>query len=331
MHGRRESGYQVDMTRIGYFLSCEQFGPKQLIDQAKRAEAAGFQALWISDHFHPWNDEQGQSPFVWGVIGALSEATSLPVSTAVTCPTVRIHPAIIAQAAATAAVQLDGRFVRGVGSGEALNEHILGDPWPSVGVRLEMLEEAVEVIRLLHRGKDVSHHGRHYEVQDARIYTLPDQPMPIYVSSFGPQAAEFAGRIGDGYCLAMPDADLVQTFRAAGGDGKPVQAGMKVNWDVDRDAAVDVAHALWANEQLPGQLAQTLPRPRDFADAMQLVPTEMVAKSMACGPDADEHAEKVQAYVDTSVDEIYVQQIGPDLGGFFTGWEKNVLPRFHTK
>lgn len=135
------------MAKIGYFLSSEQFTPKELVDQAKRAEDAGFDALWISDHFHPWNDEQGQSAFVWGVIGALSEATSLPVSTAVTCPTVRIHPAIIAQAAATAAVQLDGRFVLGVGSGEALNEHILGDPWPSVGLRQEMLEEAVEVIR----------------------------------------------------------------------------------------------------------------------------------------------------------------------------------------
>src|SRR3954471_24140231 len=147
------------MASIGYFLSCEQFGPKELIDQARRAEDAGFQRLWISDHFHPWNDEQGQSPFVWGVIGALSEATSLPVTTAVTCPTFRIHPAIIAQAAATAAVQLDGRFVLGVGSGEALNEHVLGDPWPSADVRLEMLEEAVELMRRLWTGEVVTAQG----------------------------------------------------------------------------------------------------------------------------------------------------------------------------
>ena len=317
-----------DMTQIGYFLSCEQFGPKELIDQAKRAEAAGFEALWISDHFHPWNDEQGQSPFVWGVIGALSEATSLPVTTAVTCPTVRIHPAIIAQAAATAAVQLDGRFVLGVGSGEALNEHILGDPWPSVGVRLEMLEEAIDVIRLLHEGDNISYHGEHYEVQDARIYTLPEQPVPIYVSGFGPQAAEFAGRIGDGFCLAMPDPDLVRTFRESGGGDRPVQAGMKVNWNADVDEAVEVAHRLWANEQLPGQLAQTLPRPRDFADAMGLVTRDAVAEAIACGPDTDQHAERVRAYVDAGVDEIYVQQIGPDMEGFFTAWEKDVLPKF---
>lgn len=315
------------MAKIGYFLSCEQFGPAELIDQAKRAEAAGFDALWISDHFHPWNDEQGQSAFVWGVIGALSQVTSLPVSTAVTCPTVRIHPAIIAQAAATAAVQLDGRFVLGVGSGEALNEHVLGDRWPSVGVRLEMLEEAVDVIRLLHRGDEVSHHGKHYEVQEARIYTRTSEPVPIYVSGFGPQAAEFAGRIGDGFCTTMPDAELVKTFRDSGGGDKPVQAGTKVSWDTDADKGLEVAHRLWANESLPGQLAQTLPRPKDFADAMQLVPREKVGESVTCGPDADKHAAQVRQYVDAGVDEVYVQQIGPDMDGFFSAWERDVLPQ----
>src|ERR1700712_5538490 len=150
--------------KIGYFLSCEQFTPKELIDQAKRAEAAGFEGLWISDHFHPWNDEQGQSPFVWGVIGAISQACSLPVTTAVTCPMVRIHPAVIAQAAATAAVQLEGRFTLGVGTGEALNEHVLGDVWPSADIRLEMLEEAVELIRRLWTGEVVTTRGEHYDV-----------------------------------------------------------------------------------------------------------------------------------------------------------------------
>jgi G6PDH family F420-dependent oxidoreductase len=279
------------------------------------------------DHFHPWNDEQGQSPFVWGVIGAVSEATSLPVTTAATCPTIRIHPAIIAQASATAGVQLDGKFVLGVGSGEALNEHVLGHAWPSVGVRQQMLEEAVDVIRLLHRGDEISHHGRYYEVQEARIYTLPDQPVPIYVSGFGPQAAELAGRIGDGYCMAMPDAELVKTFRGAGGGDKPVQAGTKVSWHRDPDVALDVAHRLWANEGLPGQLAQTLPRPTDFADAMTLVPRETVAESVVCGPDADKHIAQVRTYLDADVDEVYVQQVGPDMDGFFTSWERDVLPQ----
>ena len=314
------------MTKIGYFLSCEQFGPKELVDQAKRAEAAGFDALWISDHFHPWNDEQGQSPFVWGVIGALSEATSQPVSTAVTCPTVRTHPAIIAHASATAAVQLDGRFVLGVGSGEALNEHILGDSWPSVAVRQEMLDEAVGVIRKLHKGDEVSHHGRHYEVQEARIYTRPEQPVPIYVSGFGPQGAELAGRIGDGYVLAMPDGELVKAFRNSGGDDKPVQAGTKVSWDQDPDAALKVAHRLWANEGLPGQTAQILPRPKDFAALMSLVAPEEVAEIVACGPAPDTHVVQVRKYVDAGIDEVYVQQIGLDMDGFFAAWERDVMP-----
>ena len=315
------------MTRIGYFLSCEQFGPKELVEQAKLAEAAGFEALWISDHFHPWNDEQGQSPFVWNVIGAVSEATSLPVSTAVTCPTVRIHPAIIAQAAATAAVQLDGRFVLGVGTGEALNEMVLGDHWPSVGVRQDMLAEAVDVIRKLHRGRKMSHHGEHYEVQEARIYTLPEQPVPIYVSGFGPQSAELAGRIGDGFSTAMPDADLIKTFRESGGGDKPVQAGTKVCWDRDADKALDIAHRLWANEQLPGRLAQTLPTPHDIADAMSLVPRDKVAESFTCGDDTDRHLAQLRSFIDAGADEVYVQQIGPDMDGFFDAYRSEVLPQ----
>lgn len=215
------------MVTVGYFLSCEEFRPRELVRQAKMAADAGFERLWISDHFHPWNDAQGQSPFVWSVIGALSEAVELPVTTAVTCPTVRLHPAVIAQAAATAAVQHDGRFVLGVGSGEALNEHIFGDPWPNAEVRLGMLEEAVELIRKLHRGGVVNHRGRYYTVEGARIYTLPDKPVPIYVSAFGDKAAKVAGRIGDGFVCTMPDADLLQTFRSAGGSGKPARAGSR--------------------------------------------------------------------------------------------------------
>jgi G6PDH family F420-dependent oxidoreductase len=317
------------MASIGYFLSCEQHGPKELIDQARRAEDAGFQRLWISDHFHPWNDEQGQSPFVWGVIGALSEATSLPVTTAVTCPTFRIHPAIIAQAAATAAVQLEGRFVLGVGSGEALNEHILADPWPSVGVRLAMLEEAIEIIRKLHEGDETSHHGIYYEVQEATLYTRPAEPVPIYVSGFGPQAVELAGRIGDGLCSTIPDADLLQVFRDAGGEGKPAQAGTKVCWDRDEQRALETAHRIWGNEALPGQLAQILPRPRDLMAAQSLVPLEAIDDLMTCGDDVEEHIAQVMDYVNAGYDEVYVQQIGPDLDGFFDSWSKDVLPAFH--
>src|SRR5215204_7465357 len=157
--------------KIGYFLSCEEFTPAELVAQARAAEQAGFHGLWISDHFHPWNDEQGESPFVWSVIGALSEATErMPVTTGVTCPTIRLHPAIVAQAAATSAVMLEGRFNLGVGSGEALNEQIVGDHWPEADVRLEMLREAVDVMRTLWQGGQQSHRGKHYTVENARVY-----------------------------------------------------------------------------------------------------------------------------------------------------------------
>src|SRR5947209_12134413 len=201
--------------RIGCFLSCEESGPRELVEQAKRAEAAGFHALWISDHYHPWNDEQGHSPFVWSVIGAIAHAApEMSLTTAVTCPTVRIHPAIIAQAAATSAVLFGGRFRLGVGSGEALNEHILGDRWPGADERLEMLEEAVHLMRTLWEGGVHDHRGRHYRVEHCRVYDLPAQPPPIVISGFGPKATELAARIGDGYCTVGPDAEAVKLFRS---------------------------------------------------------------------------------------------------------------------
>ncbi|WP_309115313.1 TIGR03557 family F420-dependent LLM class oxidoreductase [Saccharothrix sp.] len=315
------------MVSIGYFLSSEEHGPRDLVRQARWAQDAGFERLWISDHYHPWNDQQGQSPFVWSVIGALSEATTLPITTAVTCPTIRTHPAVIAQAAATAAVQCEGRFVLGVGSGEALNEHILGDPWPSASRRLEMLEEAVEVIRKLHTGEDVEHRGKHYTVENARIYTLPDQPVPIYVSAFGPKSAQLAGRIGDGFCSTMPDAELVKRFRETGGHGKPAQAGFKVCHAASVDDALETAFRLWPNEQLPGELAQVLPSPKHFEQASTLVTKDMVASSLPLGPDPESYVSAVREYVDAGYDEVYVSQIGPDQEAFFTFWAAEVAPR----
>src|ERR687883_1952326 len=208
------------MTKIGYFLSCEENGPHELLNQARMAEQAGFEGFWISDHYHPWISEQGQSPFVWSVIGGLSQVTSLPVTTGVTCPTIRIHPAIVAQAAATSYVMLEGRFALGVGSGENLNEHILGDRWPPTEVRLEMLEEAVEVMRLLWEGGVKDHHGKHYTVENAQLYTLPEEPPAVLVSGFGPKSIQLAGRIGDGYCGVEPDPDVVRLFRSSGGGDK---------------------------------------------------------------------------------------------------------------
>jgi G6PDH family F420-dependent oxidoreductase len=318
--------------RIGYFLSCEEYSPSELVEQAKLAEQAGFEALWISDHFHPWNDAQGESPFVWSVIGALSQVTSLPVTTAVTCPTVRVHPAIVAQAAATVATMVPGGFNLGVGSGEALNEHVLGDAWPSADVRLDMLEEAVDVIRALWTGDVVTHRGDYYDVDTARLYTLPDTPPKIYMSGFGPKAAALAGRIANGFATVQPDADLISVFREHGGEGKPMQAGYKVCWGPDDDKCVETAHRLWATAGLPGELSQTLPSPKHFEQASALVTPESTRDSIAYGSDVQRHVDAFRPYADAGFDEIYIAQMGaryPETSaqGFFEFYAAQVLPQ----
>ena len=311
--------------QIGCFLSCEEFGPRDLVEQAKRAEQAGFHALWISDHYHPWNDQQGHSAFVWSVIGALSEAVDLPVTTAVTCPTLRIHPAIIAQAAATSAVMTGGRFNLGIGSGEALNEHILGTHWPEADVRLEMLRESVEVMRLLWQGGQQSHRGRHYTVENARVYDLPDEPPPVLISGFGPKAIALAAEIGDGFVTTQPDKEGIDQYREGGGKG-PVHAGAKVCFMPSEEEAQETVLRLWPNEGLPGELAQVLPTPSHFEQACELVTAEQLSSPM--GPDLDAHAAALREYADAGVDELFVQQIGPDQDAFFTTWAETILPQF---
>lgn len=315
--------------RIGYFLSCEEFGPHELLHQARLAQDAGLDRLWISDHYHPWNDAQGESPFVWSMIGALAAATpGMHVTTAVTCPTVRIHPAVIAQAAATSAVLLDGRFTLGVGSGEALNEHILGDAWPEADVRQEMLEEAIEVLRGLWEGGQFSHYGIHYAVENARIYTLPERAPDIVVSGFGPKAVDLAARVGDGYCTVGPDQEAVERFRAGRGGDKLVQGGTKVCFGPDERECVKTVHRLWPNEALGGELAQILPQPAHFEQATQLVTEEQIAESVPCGPDVDRIVAALQEFADAGFDELYVSQIGPRQREFFDVLKAEILPRF---
>jgi G6PDH family F420-dependent oxidoreductase len=318
--------------KIGYFLSCEEYGPTELVEQARLAHQAGFESLWISDHFHPWNDEQGESPFVWSVIGAVAQVCPLPIITAVTCPTVRMHPALVAHAAATSAVMTQGKFVLGVGSGEALNEHVVGARWPAAAIRLEMLAESIEVIRKLWAGGFVDHHGPHYTVENARLYTMPDEPPPIYISGFGPASATLAGRIGDGYITTSPDRELIARFRDAGGDGKPVQAGYKVCWGTDDQTCIDTAHRLWANSGLPGELAQILPSPRHFEQASELVTKVSTAESIAYGNDVERHVEAFRPYADAGVDVVHISQMGgrfdkTNAAGFFEFYRDDVLPR----
>nr|WP_221474220.1 LLM class F420-dependent oxidoreductase [Planomonospora venezuelensis] len=308
-------------------MSSEEHGPKELVRQAKLAEQAGFEALWISDHYHPWLDEQGQSPFVWSVIGAIAEATSLPITTAVTCPLVRIHPAVIAQAAATSAVLTGGRFRLGVGTGEALNEHIVDSRWPPAEERLEMLEEAVEIMRELWSGKLVTHRGEHYDVDTARIYTLPDEPPPIYMSGFGEKSVELAGRIADGYMTTGPSAEMVAKFRTSGGAGKTVQGGLKVCYAEDEGTARKTVHRLWPTQGVQGEAAQLLPLPRHFEQLAQMVTEEEASKGSPCGPDSEVHVEAIKQYLDAGFDEVYISQIGEEQDAFFDFYAKEVLPR----
>jgi G6PDH family F420-dependent oxidoreductase len=313
--------------QIGYALSSEELRPREMIDHARRAEEIGFSFIAVSDHYHPWIDRQGQSPFVWSVIGGIAAATDrVEVGTAVTCPTVRIHPAIIAQAAATAADMLPGRFFLGLGSGEFLNEHILGDRWPETDVRLKMLEEAIDVIRLLWQGGMQSHDGEHYFVEQARIYTLPEQLPPIYVSGFGPKATKVAARVGDGYIGTSPDKDLLSVYDGHGGTG-PKLGGVKVCWGDDEQKAAKLAHELWPTMGVPGELGQELRVPAHFEQAAAKVTVEEVAGSTPCGPDPERHLGAIREYADAGYDRVYVHQIGPDQEGFFRFYEREVLPK----
>jgi G6PDH family F420-dependent oxidoreductase len=313
------------MTRYGYFLSSEEYTPASLIRQAGLAEQAGFDALWISDHFHPWLDEQGQSSFVWSVIGAISQVASLPVTTAVTCPTTRIHPAIIAQAAATAGLLTEGRFTLGVGTGEALNEHVTGAKWPAAAERRQMLEEAVAIIARLLTGEQLTHHGRHYQVATARLYSVPEVPPPIYVSGFGESSARLAARIGDGFICMGPQGDLIKLYRDEGGGGRPVQGGIKGCWAPDADQARKAMHRIWPSDAIPGEAAQLLPLPRHFEQLAQVVTEDMI--SAPCGPDPEPYVAAIKAYEDAGFDEVYLGQVGGQLEGAFEFFATQVLPR----
>ena len=314
------------MTTFGIFLSSEDNGPRALLEQAQLAEQAGFETVTISDHYHPWMDVQGESPFVWSVIGGIAATTNLGVTTAVTCPTVRIHPAILAQAAATSSSLLRGRFRFGVGTGERLNEHVLGDHWPPVSVRLEMLEEAVDVMRELWKGEIVTRHGRHYTVENARIYTQPEGDIPVIVSAFGPEATEVAAKIGDGFMSTSPAKELLQKYQQGGGNG-PSVATVKVCWGPDEEQCKKTAHRLWANSGVSGESSQELSMPQHFEQAAELVTPDQLAEKIPCGPDPERYVEQLQQYVDAGFDEIHVGQIGEDHEGFYKFFRDEVQPR----
>jgi coenzyme F420-dependent glucose-6-phosphate dehydrogenase len=314
------------VTAIGYALSSEEHGPRDLVRNARRAEEAGFTFALISDHYHPWIERHPHSPFVWGVLGAIAEATDrLVVGTGVTCPTTRIHPAIIAQAAATAADLMPGRFFLGVGTGENLNEHILGDAWPEWDVRAEMLEEAVEVIRALWSGEMVSRRGGYFRLQNAQLYSLPESLPPIRVAASGAKMAKIAARISDGLISTAPDPDVIDAFRDAGGTG-PTIGQMSVCWADSEAEARRTALEWWPLAALRGEVTQELPNPSQFTDLAKSVTEDQIAESILCSPDAARHLERIQEYADAGYDHVYIHQIGPDQAGFIDFIARDVMP-----
>jgi coenzyme F420-dependent glucose-6-phosphate dehydrogenase len=313
---------------LGYKLASEEQGPNELVRYAGLAEEHGFGFALISDHFHPWIDRQGQSPFVWSVIGAIAQATKrLRLGTAVTCPTVRVHPAIVAQASATAAAMMPGRFFLGVGTGKNLNEHIVGQGWPETAVRQARLIEAIRIIRLLWEGGMQSFHGAYYTVENARLYTLPPKAPPLMVAVGGSKSLEIAASLGDGMIGTEPDRKLVKGFKKAAGARKPCYGELTVCWAKDEDKARQTARERWPIQAMASALAWELPLPAHFEAAAELVTDETIGESMVCGPDPKEHLEALEEYADAGFDHVCVHQVGADQEGFMQFYRKEIFPK----
>jgi G6PDH family F420-dependent oxidoreductase len=317
------------MLELGYHLSSEEHPAPDLVGYARRAEEAGFAYAVISDHFHPWTRRQGQSPFAWTVLGAIAQATRrLRVGTAVTAPIRRMQPYLVAQAAATVATLLPGRFFLGAGTGEDLNEHVTGAWWPTADVRREMLEEAVGLIRELWSGRTVEHRGRHYTVVGARIYSRPAEPPPIVIAVGGSRAATLAGRIGDGMVGVSPVAELTRSFADAGGGDRPCYGQLDVCVAETAAESRRIARAQWAAPAaIPRRLLTELRLPGEFEEVAELVGEDEIAERIVSGADPDEHVERIEAYVQAGFDHVHVHQVGDDQMAFFRFYEREVLPR----
>jgi G6PDH family F420-dependent oxidoreductase len=315
------------MPSYGFSLMCELYDPNELLAQAARAEAAGFDFLTISDHFHPWLFSHHHSPYAWSVLGALAAQTeSVELVSLVTCPTIRYHPAIVAQKAATVAVMSGGRFRLGVGAGENLNEHVVGRGWPPVHIRHEMLEEAIEIIRVLWGGGYHAHQGKHYRVDDARIFTLPEEPPPVYVAVSGPQSVALAERAGDGMVAIHPRAELTQPFADA---GKPRYGQLALSVDDDESRARRLARELFRFSTGGWKVQSELPNPVNFEAATASVREEDVAAEISCGADPDRHLAAVQQWLAAGFDRIAVVALG-DLDRFFELWQQELRPRIES-
>ena len=315
------------MTRYGFTLMTELHAPRDLVEQAAMAESAGFEFAAMSDHFHPWLEAQGNSPYAWSVLGAVAQRTErLDLMTMVTCPFVRYHPAVVAQAAATVQILSGGRFTLGLGAGENLNEHVVGEGWPPVAVRHEMLEESIEIMRRLFEGGEHHFRGDHLALEAARLYSLPDTPPPLAVAAGGPDAAKLAGRAGDALITVAPDRSLIDAYREAGGDG-PTYGQVALSWAPDESQARHQAWELFRFFAGGWPVMSELPTPAAFEAATQTVREDDVAEMIPCGPQPEPHVEAIRKFVEAGFDHVAVVQAGPDQAGFCRFWEEQLRPK----
>jgi len=317
------------MASFGYTMMCEQSRPDQLVRDLQAAERAGFDFSVISDHYAPWLDAQGHSGYAWSILGAAAQATdAIPLMTYVTCPILRYHPAVVAQKAATMQILSGGRFRLGLGAGENLNEHVVGERWPMVGERHEMLAEAVEIIAALFDGDGtVNYRGRHFDVESAVLYDLPDERVPIGIAVSGPDSCKLAGEHADAMIAVEPKAELGDLFDATGGLGKPRIGQVAICWDADRAAAVRRAHEQFRWFGLGWKVNADLPNPTAFGAASRYVTPDDVADGIACGPDVETHVQAIKPYLDAGFDEVALVQIGADTQADFCAWcERELLP-----
>ena len=318
------------MIKLGYKLMSEEHGPKALVRNARRAEEAGFDFAAISDHFSPWIEEQGHAPMVWSVLGAVAQATSsLQLMTAVTCPTMRYHPAVVAQFAATMGLLSDGRFTLGLGAGERLNEHVIGDGWPGVPERQQRLEEACDIIQALL--SDESHHydGVYFQLDNARLFDRPDEKPPVIIAAGGPKAAALAAEKGEGLIATEPKKELIEAFREAGGTG-PCYAEVAICHARTEKEGRETAHRYfrWSAGGWPVQAE--LPDTKAFAAASRHVTPDRLAEEISCGPSTDAHIEKIQKYIEAGFDHIIITQIGPDQDIAMEAFADRLAPRLRT-
>jgi G6PDH family F420-dependent oxidoreductase len=303
--------------KIGYKLFAEAHDPKEIVRQARLAEAAGFDFVEISDHYHPWLYSHGHSGFAWSMLAAIAARTErIALATGVTCPFVRYHPAIIAQAAATTAILSDGRFLLGVGSGERLNEHVVGGGWPSVTARHEMLRESLEIIRLLWSGGYHSYEGKHLDLEDARVFDLPAEPPPIIVAASGDRSVRIAADLGDGLFNTLPDKSVTESYKRLGGTG-PRYCEVPMAYAKDEKTGAESALNLM-RFSLPGwKVMSELPNPINFEAATASATEDDIRQNISCGPDPDAHVRTARTFIDAGFDHLALMNAGPDIDAFF--------------